>query len=240
MPPTSSPRVFVLTGAGISAESGVSTFRDADGVWSRYDFREVATPEGFARDPAKVHGFYNLRRANLTKAAPNAGHLALARLESDLAARGGDLYLCTQNVDDLHERAGSLRVIHMHGELGRIRCARCGLNRAWREDLATETPCPGCGRAGGLRPDVVWFGETPKFLDEIDAALRQADLFAAIGTSGSVWPAAGFAAQARRIGIPTVEINLEPSETAAVFDTRLYGPATEQVPAWVEQVLGAA
>jgi NAD-dependent deacetylase len=230
-------RIFVLTGAGVSAESGLSTFRDASGIWSKYDFREVATPEGFARDPAKVHEFYNLRRANLLNVEPNAAHRALARLQDELAARGDELWLCTQNVDDLHERAGSTGVVHMHGELLRARCLHCQEARDWRGDLSTFTPCPGCSARGGMRPDVVWFGEVPYFMDEIGEALAGADGFAAIGTSGSVWPAAGFALEARRAGVPTCEINLEPSETAALFDERLYGPASEMVPAWVERVL---
>jgi NAD-dependent deacetylase len=230
-------RIFVLTGAGISAESGLSTFRDASGIWSKYDFREVATPEGFARDPSKVHEFYNLRRANLLGAEPNAAHRALARLGKALKARGDELWLCTQNVDDLHERAGSEGVTHMHGELLKVRCLRCEASRAWREDLSPFNACPACGERGGLRPDVVWFGEVPYFMDEIGEALAQADRFAAIGTSGSVWPAAGFALEARRAGVPTCEINLEPSETAALFEERLYGPASEMVPAWVERVL---
>lgn len=230
-------RIFVLTGAGISAESGVSTFRDRSGVWSKYDYREVATPEGFARDPAKVHAFYNLRRANLATVEPNAAHLALGRLQAALKARGDELWLCTQNVDDLHERGGAQRVVHMHGELSQVRCERCGRTRRWLEDLSVETPCPDCGRSGGMRPDVVWFGELPRRMDEIEAALKATDLFVSIGTSGAVWPAAGFALQARRAGTPTLEINLEPSQTADLFDEALYGPATEQVPAWVERVL---
>jgi NAD-dependent deacetylase len=230
-------RIFVLTGAGVSAESGLSTFRDATGIWATYDFREVATPEGFSRDPSKVHEFYNLRRANLLDAQPNAAHAALARLQGELKARGDELWLCTQNVDDLHERAGSTGVVHMHGELLKIRCVRCEATGSWREDVTSFTPCPACGLRGGLRPDVVWFGEVPYFMDEIAEALAGADRFAAIGTSGSVWPAAGFALEARRAGVPTCEINLEPSETAALFDERLYGPASEVVPAWVERVL---
>jgi NAD-dependent deacetylase len=231
-------RIFVLTGAGVSAESGVSTFRDAGGVWTRYDFRDVATPEGFARNPSLVHEFYNARRANVPKAEPNAAHRSLARLEQGLKARGGELYLCTQNVDDLHERGGAEAVVHMHGELLRACCARCGWSAPWLQDLSTETPCPGCGRAGGLRPDVVWFGEMPRFLDEIYERLAAADLFVAIGTSGSVYPAAGFVDEARRRRVRTMEINLEPSDNAWAFDEARYGPATETVTAWVEEVLG--
>src|SRR3712207_8448264 len=164
-------RVFVLTGAGVSAESGLGTFRDAGGLWTRYDLMEVATPEGFARDPEKVHAFYNLRRKNLAGAAPNAAHFALARLEAALEARGGSLFLCTQNVDDLHEQAGSRRVVHMHGELKRTRCDRCGETRPDEGELSVAQACWSCGRAGTLRPDVVWFGEAPLHLDDIYAAL---------------------------------------------------------------------
>jgi NAD-dependent deacetylase len=233
-------KVFVLTGAGVSAESGVATFRDSGGVWAKYDYRDVATPQGFARDPHLVHDFYNQRRRRLPQVAPNAAHYALARLQDGLEAKGGGLYLCTQNVDDLHERAGSRDVVHMHGQLARIRCAACAAARDWREDLSVDTACPACGAAGGLRPDVVWFGETPKFMDEIWAALEAADLFAAVGTSGSVYPAAGFVADARRWKIPTCEINLEPSDNGHVFDARRIGAATVQVPAWVNEVLAAA
>ena len=230
-------RIFVLTGAGVSAESGLSTFRDARGEWTKFDFREVATPEGFVRDPAKVHAFYNARRRNLQSVEPNDAHRTLARLQAELKARGGELFLCTQNVDDLHERAGAPEVVHMHGELLKVRCQDCDAARSWREDLSTETPCPDCGRSGGMRPDVVWFGEVPRFMDEIYEALALADQFVSIGTSGSVWPAAGFAAAARRARIATCEINLEPSETADLFGERLYGPASELVPAWVDRML---
>jgi NAD-dependent deacetylase len=231
--------IFVLTGAGVSAESGLGTFRDKDGVWTKYDLNEVATPEGFARNPALVRDFYNARRANLTTAEPNAAHAALARLEAALAARGGELFLCTQNVDDLHEKAGSGRVIHMHGELAVTRCHYCEATRPDTGPLTAEAVCETCGRAGGARPHVVWFGEIPLHMDEIEDALAQADLFVSIGTSGSVYPAAGFVTQARAMGVATCEINLEPSANAYVFDEKRYGPASETVPTWVEDVLGA-
>ena len=169
-------RVFVLTGAGVSAESGLGTFRDKGGIWARFDPRKLATPEAFAHDPDQVHAFYNARRANLIAAEPNAAHRALARLEAGLKERGGDLVLCTQNIDDLHERAGSERVIHMHGELLKACCLRCEAVVPWREDLTVEVPCPACGRGGGLRPHVVWFGEMPLEMDTIYEALEQADL----------------------------------------------------------------
>lgn len=231
-------RVFVLTGAGVSAESGLGTFRDAGGVWSMYDLREVATPEGFARDPDKVHAFYNMRRKVHRDARPNAAHEALARLELELPGkRGGRLTLVTQNVDELHELAGHQDVIHMHGEALKVRCERCGHVERFTGELSTALACTACAEAGGLRPHVVWFGETPMYLRRIQEELERADLFAAIGTSGTVYPAAGFVAEARRRGVPTVEINLEPSETARVFDQGVYGPATETVPAWVERLL---
>ncbi len=233
--------VFVLTGAGISAESGLGTFRDKDGqgIWARFDPMKLATPEAFARDPDNVLAFYDLRRRNLLNAKPNAAHQALARLEQALAERGGHLTLVTQNIDDLHERAGSRRVIHMHGELLKARCQHCGSVRLWPEDLSPSDVCPDCGRAGGLRPHVVWFGEMPLFMDDIDRALRKADLFVAIGTSGAVYPAAGFVAEARAHGLRTCEINLEAADNADLFDERRYGPASQTAPAWVEEFLGA-
>ncbi len=229
--------VFVLTGAGISAESGLGTFRDASGIWTQYDLSEVATPEGFARDPAKVRAFYNARRANLTTAAPNAAHTALARLQAGLTTKGGRLFLCTQNVDDLHEQGGCVDVVHMHGQLRVTRCHAC--EATWPDEgpLSGDSLCAACGKTGASRPHVVWFGEIPLFMDEIEDALEDSDLFVAIGTSGSVYPAAGLVAQARRLGIRTCEINLEPSDNARAFDERRYGPATEVVPAWVEEVL---
>jgi NAD-dependent deacetylase len=230
-------RIFVLTGAGISAESGLGTFRDRDGLWSRHDLREVATPEGFARDPAKVHAFYDARRRGLVHARPNAAHAALARLQAALAERGGELFLCTQNIDDLHERAGSLPVVHMHGELFKARCLACGRVEDWRGDMGTEAACPACAVKGRLRPHVVWFGEMPMFMDEIAEAIAAADLFVSIGTSGSVYPAAGFVADARAAGVRTCEINLGPSENAWMFDDCFYGPASAEVPRWVESLV---
>ncbi|HZH52201.1 MAG TPA: NAD-dependent deacylase [Microvirga sp.] len=230
-------KVFVLTGAGVSAESGLGTFRDKGGIWSRFDPMKLATPEAFARSPDEVHSFYNMRRRNLLAASPNAAHHALARLEAGLADRGGSLFLCTQNIDDLHERAGSRHVVHMHGELLKARCLACDAVTPWHEDLGTDAACPSCGRAGGLRPHVVWFGEMPLLMDTIYDALLAADLFVAIGTSGSVYPAAGFVSEARAAGIRTCEINLEPSDNALLFDEARSGPATEAVPAWVDEML---
>ncbi len=234
-------RIFILTGAGVSAESGLGTFRDkaGTGIWARFDPMKLATPEAFAADPDTVQAFYDARRRNLLEAEPNEAHRALARLEAELAARGGEVYLCTQNIDDLHERAGSARVVHMHGELLKARCTACGAVSPRTDDIGRDVPCPACGRAGSLRPHVVWFGEMPLHLDEIGEALETSDLFVAIGTSGSVYPAAGFVSEARSLGIRTCEINLEPSDNARAFDERRYGPAGEAVPAWVEAVLRA-
>lgn len=230
--------IVVLTGSGVSAESGVSTFRDKGGVWAKYDYREVATPEGFAANPALVHAFYNDRRRGLGEVHPNAAHLALAQLEEGLSARGGRLTLVTQNVDDLHERAGSRNVLHMHGELKKSVCAVCGDVRASAGDLSETLVCDACGRSGGVRPYVVWFGEIPRFMDETMDAILAADLFVSIGTSGSVYPAAGFAGEARAAGVAAMELNLEPSDNAHIFTGSRYGPATEVVPAWVGEVLG--
>jgi NAD-dependent deacetylase len=234
-----SDNIFVLTGAGISAESGLGTFRDkgGQGIWGRFDPMKLATPEAFARDPDTVLAFYDLRRRNLLGAEPNAARRALARLEQTLPPRGGHLTLVTQNIDDLHERAGSRRVIHMHGELLKARCENCGDVSVWSEDLAPSDVCPNCGRPGGLRPHVVWFGEMPMSMDLIDRALRNADLFVAIGTSGAVCPAAGFVAEARAYGLRTCEINLEAADNADLFDEQRRGRASVMVPAWVDEVL---
>lgn len=235
-------KVLVLTGAGVSAESGLGTFRDeaGTGLWAKFDPMKLATPEAFAANPAPVQEFYNARRRNLLGAKPNAAHVALARLEAGLGERGGALTLVTQNIDDLHERAGSRTVIHMHGELLKARCTRCDAVSVWPADIGEADRCPACMQAGGLRPHVVWFGEMPLFMEDIYARLAQADLFVAIGTSGSVYPAAGFVSEARAAGIRTCEINLEPSDNAYAFDERRYGKASEVVPAWVEETLAGA
>ncbi len=232
--------VFILTGAGISAESGLGTFRDKGGLWSQVRIEDVATVEGYLRDPKRVLDFYNFRRSKHRDVEPNGAHAALAELERELAGRGSRLSLCTQNVDNLHERAGSTDVIHMHGEIGKSRCSDCGDVRPSDGELLLELGCPACGRTGGLRPHVVWFGETPLDMDRIYEELLRADLFVSIGTSGSVYPAAGFVATARRAGIATVELNLEPSENADMFDDARYGPASEIVPEWVRGVLAGA
>lgn len=224
-------KIIVLTGAGISAESGLGTFRDKGGIWTRYDLEDVATPEGFARDPSLVHAFYNERRRDLKNAEPNAAHHALAQLKQRMGDR---LTIVTQNVDDLHERAGAKRVIHMHGELRKALCAKCGARRPWTEDLSAETRCDSCGAVGGMRPDVVWFGEMPYQLDAICAAIETADLFVSIGTSGQVYPAAGFVELALEAGAETAELNLE-ATSPSFHDARL-GPATEVVPAWAAEI----
>ncbi|MEO1542804.1 MAG: NAD-dependent deacylase [Pseudomonadota bacterium] len=235
-PSTPYAHIVILTGAGLSAESGISTFRDADGVWAKYDYRDVATPEGFAANPDLVQSFYNARRTGLKTVEPNSAHSALAKLEEKHPA---NVTIVTQNVDDLHERAGSKNLIHMHGELRRALCTNCGSRTAWEDDLAADIICPNCKAAGGMRPDVVWFGEIPYHMEKIEDALMQADLFISIGTSGNVYPAAGFVAAASQLGAHTVELNLEPSEGASLFAESIHGPASEVVPAYVDHLLAA-
>lgn len=226
--------IVILTGSGISAESGISTFRDTTGIWAKYDFRDVATPEGFARDPALVLDFYNMRRRAHHDVQPNLAHAALARLERE---HRGIVTLVTQNVDALHEAAGSRNLIHMHGEVFKALCARCGARHAWRDEITLASVCPSCQQPANLRPDVVWFGEMPYRTDEIMEALATSDLFVSIGTSGTVYPAAGFVEIAKGAGATTVELNLEPSVGNALFDHARYGPATEIVPTFVEEIL---
>ena len=231
-------RIVVLTGSGISAESGIATFRDPDGIWAKIDYRDVATPEGFAKNPALVHEFYNTRRRGVSGVKPNAAHLALARLERELAQRAeGSFVLVTQNIDPLHAIAGSTNLIHMHGEILKALCNQCRTRHRWAEDITTQTSCPKCGKPGGMRPDVVWFGEMPYHMTRIGEALAHAQLFVSIGTSGAVYPAAGFVAEARRQGAHTVELNLEPSEGVTLFHEAIHGKATEVVPAFVERTL---
>lgn len=256
--------IVVLTGAGISAESGLETFRAADGLWANYRIEEVCTPQALARDPALVHAFYDARRAKLGEVEPNAAHHALARLDAEWS---GQLLIVTQNVDDLHERAGAKRLLHMHGELKSALCAACGERGSWEGPMAVNSvrfegsreafdaafdrfstsletngdfvapACPSCG-ARKLRPDIVFLGETPYHMDRIEAALARADLFVSIGTSGAVYPAAGFVQTARHYGAWALELNLEPSAGSFLFSESRMGPAGELVPAWVEEVLG--
>lgn len=227
--------IVILTGAGISAESGVPTFRGPDGLWEGHRVEDVATPQAFRRDPVLVQRFYDARRAALRNVVPNAAHLALARLDAEWP---GELLLVTQNVDDLHERAGSRRLLHMHGELNSALCAACGAATPWTGDLGDHPPCPRCA-APRLRPDIVWFGEMPYHMDRIGDAIAACDLFVSIGTSGAVYPAAGFVEWARDAGASTLELNLDPSAGTPMFDEARHGPATQLVPAWVEMMLRA-
>ena len=229
-------KIVVLTGAGISAESGVPTFRDADGLWEGHRVEDVATPEAYDAQPSAVHRFYDARRAALAAVEPNPAHHALARLEEHL---GDVLVVVTQNIDDLHERAGLTRVQHMHGELLSALCRGCGRRTPWTGDLGDYPPCPHCG-VSELRPDVVWFGEIPYGMDQIQVALGSADLFVSIGTSGAVYPAAGFVQYAAVHGARTLELNLQPSEGTHHFDEARHGRAGELVPAWVDSLMASS
>jgi len=263
MPDTRS--IVILTGAGISAESGLQTFRAADGLWEGHRVEDVATPEAFVRDPALVHQFYDARRARLREVEPNSAHLALARLDAEWP---GELLIVTQNVDDLHERAGARRLLHMHGELASGWCLACDGRFRWDGPMSSKSDCPersrgtqegvstlrrrsgepsldtnglnlcpACNASGMVRPDIVWFGEMPYEMDRIEAALMGCDLFVSIGTSGAVYPAAGFVQTAKYRGARTLEINLEPSQGSIFFDERRYGLASELVQKWVEELL---
>lgn len=237
IPPEKNSNIAVLTGAGISQESGLETFRDPNGIWSKVRVEDVATPDAFTKNPEAVHAFYNMRRARhkVATANPNAAHLALARLEHQWP---GEVTVITQNVDSLHEAGGSQNLIHMHGVHSKARCNHCQHIVEWQGDMSTADVCEHCGEAGGLRPHVVWFGETPLELDRIQNALVKCDVFLSIGTSGNVYPAAGFVSVVKQIGrARTIELNLEPSLGAEEFDEGHYGPATEVVPAYVDDLL---
>jgi NAD-dependent deacetylase len=225
--------IVILTGAGISAESGLRTFRADDGLWEDHRVEDVASPQGFRRDPDLVQRFYDERRRNILDAEPNAAHCALGRLDE---AWDGELLIVTQNIDDLHERGGARRVLHMHGEGLSAWCTACDARHRWTGTLRDRPPCPACGEPA-LRPDIVWFGEMPYRMDDIFAALVRADLFVSIGTSGAVYPAAGFVQQAKSAGARTLELNLERSQGSVWFDETRLGPASELVPAWVEEIL---
>nr|WP_294848278.1 NAD-dependent deacylase [uncultured Sphingomonas sp.] len=227
--------IVILTGAGISAESGIRTFRAEDGLWEDHRVEDVATPEAFVRNPGLVHRFYDARRARLDEVVPNAAHEALARLDAEWP---GELLIVTQNVDDLHERAGARRLLHMHGELNSGWCQSCDQRFAWIGPMGAEAECKVCAEVGMVRPDIVWFGEMPYDMDRIDEALMNADLFVSIGTSGAVYPAAGFVQTAKYRGATTLEINLDPSQGSIFFDERRYGPAGVEVPKWVGELLG--
>lgn len=234
--PQKRPRIVVLTGAGISAESGIRTFRAADGLWENHPIEEVASPAGFRRNPQLVQQFYNDRRAQLQSEMvnPNAAHFALAHLEEQL---GDHFLLVTQNVDNLHERAGSKRLIHMHGELLKVRCLTSGMIFDWKNAVTEESLCPCCQQKGSLRPHIVWFGEMPLEMERIYQALEEADLFLSIGTSGNVYPAAGFVEVAKMVGAHSVELNLEPTQGATLFDEAYYGPASEIVPQYCNKII---
>jgi NAD-dependent deacetylase len=227
--------IVILTGAGISAESGIATFRGSGGLWSNYKVEGVATLSGYIKDPALVHNFYNARRLELKNVFPNSAHIALAELEEKYP---GKVSVITQNVDDLHERAGTKNLFHMHGELLSIRCDACGHKFKSDGDFSPESICPSCSKTG-LRPDIVWFGEVPMHLDRIEPLLLSADLFISIGTSGHVYPAAGFVGIARK-NAHTVEINIEASNTASLFHEQIIGKAGETVPGYVKKLLMAA
>lgn len=235
--------IVILTGAGISAESGIDTFRDGGGLWEQHRVEDVATPEAFARDPELVLRFYDMRRAAIQTKAPNPAHVALARLDRAWSKQaGGDVLIVTQNVDDLHERAnaeneGALNVLHMHGEHLNAWCTACDARHRWTGPLIQRPPCPSCAEQA-LRPDIVWFGEIPYRMDDIYEALSAADLFVSIGTSGAVYPAAGLVRTARELGLQTLELNLERSQGSAWFHETRLGPASEVVPAWVDELLG--
>lgn len=230
--------IVVLTGAGISQESGLDTFRDAGGIWARYDIDDVATPEGFRRNPPLVHDFYNTQRREAAVALPNPAHTALAELERIWPGR---FLLVTQNIDGLHEKAGSKALFHMHGTLDGFLCEACGQRGSWTGDMSDTSTCPLCDRLGALRPDIVWFGEMPYFMPEIYRALGEADLFLSIGTSGTVYPAADFVREARQAGALTVELNLEASRKGhGLFDLEIEGKAGDCVPAFVKDLLSGA
>lgn len=229
----SQKNIVILTGAGISAESGLATFRGADGLWCGHRIEDVATPEAFVRDPKLVHEFYNMRRAQLAEAKPNAAHLALAELQRRWP---GNVLIVTQNVDDLHEKASS-SVLHMHGELKKARCAVSEEIFDWHQDIEAHTPCACCKKPGRLRPHIVWFGEMPLYMDAITRALSECDLFISIGTSGNVYPAAGFVQEARAGKAHTVELNMEPSLSHSLFAEKVYGPAGSVVPDYARRIL---
>lgn len=231
--------IVILTGAGISAESGIDTFRGGGGLWEQHRVEDVATPEAFERDPDLVLRFYDMRREAIQTKEPNAAHHALARLDREWPKKaGGEVLIVTQNVDDLHERGGALNVLHMHGEHLNAWCMACDQRHRWTGTLIERPPCPACGESA-LRPDIVWFGEVPYRMEDIYQAISGADLFVSIGTSGAVYPAAGLVRSARDLGIQTLELNLERSQGSAWFHETRLGPATEVVPAWVEELLAS-
>ncbi|WP_298286695.1 NAD-dependent deacylase [Novosphingobium sp.] len=236
---TRARNIVILTGAGISAESGIDTFRSEGGLWEKHRVEDVATPEAFVRDPDLVLRFYDMRRESIQTKQPNAAHTALARLDREWPKRaGGEVLIVTQNVDDLHERGGALNVLHMHGEHLNAWCTACDTRHRWTSPLIHRPPCPSCSTPA-LRPDVVWFGEVPYRMEDIYQAVAAADLFVSIGTSGAVYPAAGLVRTARELGVQTLELNLERSKGSAWFDETRLGPATQVVPQWVDELLSS-
>ncbi|MDI2112817.1 NAD-dependent deacylase [Commensalibacter nepenthis] len=231
-------KIVVLTGAGVSKESGLDTFRDANGIWAKYNMEDVCTPEGFRRNPQKLHEFYNKLRQDLPNVHPNAAHIALAELGNAIERKQieAQLTLITQNIDDLHERAGSKHPIHMHGDLYQLWCCGCDAKLEWHQACFIDTPCPSCGQ-NKLRPDIVWFGEMPYDMDKIQTALLSCDIFVSIGTSGVVYPAAGFVQMASSAHAKTIELNLEISAGTSLFNESFLGPATQLVPQFVEKLL---
>ena len=226
--------IVILTGAGVSAESGLATFRDSDGLWEKHDPMDIATPEAFARDSDLVYRFYNARRQQLKSVSHNEAHRALARLQKKYP---GEVFLVTQNVDDLHERGGSAQVCHMHGELNSVLCQACSSTWCTDEAIDGQSSCPDCGAQGKLRPDIVWFGEIPYHMTEIERRLETCDLFIAVGTSGVVYPAAGFVRSALLAGAMTIEVNREISEVTESFHQQRKGLATVEVCGLVEELL---
>lgn len=228
--------ILVLTGAGISAESGIPVFRAEDGLWENHRVEDVATPEGFERNPQLVHDFYNTMRHSVKEKQPNPAHLALTKLQTELENQGGTVTIVTQNIDDLHEKAQSHNVIHMHGELNSILCEHCGKSYEWHEDCDGTTVCKFCGHKT-MRPDIVWFGEIPYHMEAIEREIQKCDLFMAIGTSGVVYPAAGFVSYCSRQGKPSLEFNLTPSANSGVFTQSYLGKAGTTLPAFVDYLL---
>ena len=229
-------RIVVLSGAGLSAESGIETFRAADGLWENHSVDAVATREGFTADPKLVHKFYNDRRRQLKEVKPNAAHYALAKLET---MPGIELFHVTQNIDDLCERAGATNLVHMHGELLKCRCLRCAKIIQWERDVSIRIACPECGfksEWGGIRPHIVWFGEMPLYMKEIEDALSNCDLFVAVGTSGLVYPAANFVQMVKSAKAKTLLLNKDPAANNRLFDDVIVGKASEVVPQWVESL----
>lgn len=228
--------IAILTGAGISAESGIPVFRSEDGLWEQHRVEDVATYEGFMRDKTLVHNFYNTMRRSLKERVPNAGHLAITKLQSEMEKRGGSVTIITQNIDDLHEKAQSHNIIHMHGELNSILCEHCGSRFTFHEDSSVASVCPKC-KHQALRPDIVWFGEIPYHMDEIEKTLFKCDLFIAVGTSGVVYPAAGFVGLCRQLHKTCIEFNLEPSAVNSSFTYSYYGKAGTTLPLFVDYLL---